>query len=53
MGISPNDGRVVRKIAIRLSIKLNTSMEYFMNIPVKELIEIVEEVSELGQQKRI
>lgn len=49
MGINPNDGRVVRKIAIRLSIKLNTSMEYFMNMPVRELIEIVEEVSELGQ----
>jgi len=44
VGISPNDGRVVRKIAIRLSIKLNTSMEYFMNMPVKELIEIVEEI---------
>ena len=49
MGISPNDGRVVRKIAIRLSIKLNTSMEYFMHMPVRELIEIVEEVSEIGQ----
>lgn len=49
MGISPNDGRVVRRIAIRLSIRLNTSLEYFMNIPVRELIEIVEEVSELGQ----
>lgn len=49
MGICPNDGKVVRKIAIRLSIKLNTSMEYFMNMPVRELIEIVEEVSELGQ----
>lgn len=49
MGISPNDGRVVRKIAIRLSIRLNTSLEYFMNMPVRELIEIVEEVSKLGQ----
>ena len=49
MGISPNDGRIVRKIAVRLSIRLNTSMEYFMNMPIRELIEIVEEVSELGQ----
>lgn len=49
MGISPNDGRVIRKISIRLSIRLNTSLEYFMNMPVRELIEIVEEVSELGQ----
>ena len=49
MGISPNDGRIVRKIAVRLSIRLNTSMEYFMNMPVRELIQIVEEVSELGQ----
>jgi hypothetical protein len=49
VGISPNDGRIVRKIAVRLSIRLNTSMEYFMNMPVRELIEIVEEVSELGQ----
>ena len=49
MGISPNDGRIVRKIAVRLSIRLNTSMEYFMNMPVRELIEIVEEVSEIGQ----
>lgn len=49
MGISPNDGRVVRRIAIRLSIRLNTSLEYFINMPVRELIEIVGEVSELGQ----
>lgn len=49
MGISPNDGMALRKIAIRLSIRLNTSLEYFMNMPVRELIEIVEEVSELGQ----
>lgn len=49
MGISPNDGKTIRKIAIRLSIRLNTSLEYFMNMPVRELIEIVEEVSELGQ----
>lgn len=49
MGIKPSDAKAIRKIAIRLSMKLNSNFEYFMKMPILELMEVVEEVVEVGQ----
>lgn len=42
------DARQIRKCAIYLGIRINTSLEYLLNIPLRELNEISEEVAGLG-----
>jgi hypothetical protein len=38
----------VRRIAIRLAMRLYTDMRYFMEMPIPDLMEIVEEVNEIN-----
>lgn len=42
------NAKQIRKRAIYLGIRINTSVEYLLNIPLTELGEILEEVAELG-----
>jgi hypothetical protein len=40
----------IRKYAICIGIRINTSLEYLLNISLKELGEILEEVVEIGRK---
>lgn len=48
MELGFQDAKQIRKCAIYLGIRINTSMEYLLNIPLSELSEILEEVAGLG-----
>jgi hypothetical protein len=50
MEIGFQDAKQIRKCAIHLGIRINTSMEYLLNIPLSELNEILEEVAEFGSK---
>lgn len=50
MELGFRDTKEIRKCAICLGIRINTSLEYLLNIPLKELGEILEEVAEIGSK---
>ena len=52
-GIRPGDAKILRKICIRVSLATKTGLEYLMNLPVLDLLDLVKELGELGKQKRI
>lgn len=42
----------IGKIIIRLSMAIQTSIEYLSKIPLYELIDIIREVNEIGKEKQ-
>jgi hypothetical protein len=42
----------LRKTAVRVSMRLSSSMEYLMNMPIKQFIEMVEEIIEIDEEDR-
>lgn len=40
----------MKKAAIHLSMRLNTSMEFFLRIPLCDLVDIIEEVAAYGSK---
>jgi hypothetical protein len=49
MELGFQDVKQIRKCAIHLGIRISTSLEYLLNIPLVELGEILEEVAKLGK----
>lgn len=47
--MTQQDGPKLRKIIVRLSIRLQTGIDYLSNLSVFELYEIVKEVAEVGK----
>lgn len=44
-----SDYSVVRKLAVRLSIRLQTGLDFLLGLPVLDLLEIAEEATERGR----
>ena len=42
----------LRKTAVRISMRLNSSIEYLLNIPIIQLMELVEEILEADEECR-
>ena len=42
----PGDGKLLKKMAVRLALSSFTSIEFFIKFPILELFEIAEEIKE-------
>jgi hypothetical protein len=42
----------LKKTAVRVAVRLNTSVEYLMNIPMDSLLELVDEIMEMDEERR-
>jgi hypothetical protein len=42
----------LKKTAVRVAVRLNTSIEYLMNIPMDSLLELVDEIMEMDEERR-
>lgn len=51
--MSPEDGAKLYKVIIKLSMQLRTGVDYFMNLSLFDLKEIMKEVAEIGKEQRI
>ena len=49
-GISPSDAGILRKLCVRLCLGMRVDLEFSMNLPVSELMEIFREVKRLGKK---
>lgn len=49
-GIRPSDGAELRRLCIRLSLFMRTGLDFFLNLPVFELMEIANEVNQIAGQ---
>lgn len=50
MGLGLRDTSQIKKCAVHLAIRINTSLEFLLNIPIKDLEEILEEVADIGSE---
>lgn len=42
----------LKKLAIRLSIRLNTSIEYMVNMPMSQLLDLAQDIIEINEEDR-
>lgn len=53
-GIKPADTQELRRICLQMSMMTKTGLDYLLEMPVLELLEIVKEMNNIGkEQKRI
>lgn len=52
MKIRAEDGRQLRKVAVRLALSTSTRIDYFTGLPVDEFLEVLEEATEYGRQQK-
>lgn len=42
----------LKKLAIRLSIRLNASIEYMVNMPMSQLLDLAQDIIEINEEDR-
>jgi hypothetical protein len=42
----------LRKTAVRVSMRLSSSIEYLMNMPISEFVELVDEIIAIDDEER-
>lgn len=52
LGASDDLIRNLRKTAIRVSIRLNSSIEYLLNMPISQFMELVQELIDMDKEDR-
>lgn len=52
-GIKPADTRVMRRICLQMAMITKTGLDYFMKMPVTELLELVKELNDIGKKQRV
>lgn len=52
LGASDDLAKNLKKTAIRVSMRLSSSVEYLLNLPIRQLMEIVEEIIEIDEEHR-
>ncbi len=51
-GVRPDDAAGLRRACISLSLALHAGMDYFVRMPVTELVETMKEVGRIGKEKQ-
>ena len=52
-GIKPADTRVMRRVCLQMAMITKTGLDYFMKLPVTELLELVKELNDIGKKQRV
>lgn len=50
--MNPDDGKQLRKVCLTLSLSLRTGVDYFLRLPLGELLETGKEAAKLIHGKR-
>lgn len=51
--MSPEDFGSIRKVMVRLSLRFKTGLDFFYGLSFGEIVDIMEEVVELGKKQRV
>lgn len=52
-GIRPADISAMRRVCLQMAISTRTGLDYFMKMPVTELLELVKELNDIGKKQRV
>lgn len=52
LGASDELTKNLKKTAIRVSMRLSSSIEYLLNMPIKQFMELVEEIIEIDEEQK-
>lgn len=52
-GIRPADTSAMRRVCLQMAISTRTGLDYFMKMPVTELLELVKELNNIGKKQRV
>ena len=52
LGASDNLAQDMKKLAIKISMRLNSSIEYLMKMPIDSLLELAESICEVDQERQ-
>lgn len=52
LGASDDLAANLKKTAIRISMRLSSSVEYLLNLPMRQLMEFVEEIIEIDEERK-
>ena len=53
LGASEDDlAKKLRKIAIQVAMRTNSSIEYLLNLPINDLFELVEDINEIDRARK-
>lgn len=52
LGASEDLAQNLKKTAIRVAMRLNSSIEYLLNMPISSFLELVEEIIETDQERK-
>ena len=51
--MKPADTRVMRRVCLQMAMITKTGLDYFMKLPVTELLELVKELNDIGKKQRV
>ncbi len=51
--MSPEDFGSIQKVMIGLSVRLKTGLDFFYGLSFGEIVDVMEEVVELGKKQRV
>nr|DAE68881.1 MAG TPA: hypothetical protein [Caudoviricetes sp.] len=43
----------MRRVCLQMAISTRTGLDYFMKMPVTELLELVKELNDIGKKQRV
>lgn len=52
LGASDDLAKNLKKTAVRVAMRLNSSIEYLLNMPITSFLELVEEIIEADQERK-
>lgn len=50
--MSPSDSNNLNRVIVRLAMTVQTGIDYLSGLPVTELLDVIKEVAEIGDERK-